>query len=218
MRYVYKAAEQWRDAEVLGRLHARFENAAATPPAVPRADTERAFGPRTRDYLRLRGWRMIRRLAALSHPHAPALAVEMLLGLVDEEQPAPREEQWWASVDGRYQRSSRWHHAGAAWMLLPKLLLAQHPSLQTSARAKRWWTREPLDTTQAMPLRTEALQAMWDAHPEALLRLATQSRSALVHAVVARALQDHAALVQRQSPAVRCCAWPRKTTPFDQRG
>ena len=43
---------------------------------------------------------------------------------------------------------------------------------------------------------------MWDAHPEALLRLAMASRSALVQAVVARALQDHAEFMRQQAPAV----------------
>lgn len=202
VRYVYKAAEMRRDAEVLGLLHARFENAPTAPRPDPRSKRPQAFGPRTRDYLRLRGWRTIRRLAALSHPQAAALAVEMLLGLVDEEQPPPREEQRWVYVDQRYQRSLRLHHRGAGWMLVPKLLLAQWPELHTSARAKRWWSLQPLDTTQAMPIRTEALQAMWDAHPTALLRLAMESRSALVHAVAARALQDHAQTVQAQPPAV----------------
>ncbi|MBQ0936152.1 hypothetical protein [Ideonella paludis] len=202
VRYVYKAAELRRDAEVLGLLHARFENAMAAPLPEARSGAPRAFGPRTRDYLRLRGWRSIRRLAALSHPHAADLAVEMLLGLVDDEQPPPREEQRWVLVEQRYQRSVRLHHRGAGWMLVPKLLLARWPALQTSARAKRWWTLQPLDTTQALPERTEALQDLWDAHPNALLRLAMESRSALVQAVVARALQDHVDVLEAQAPAV----------------
>lgn len=221
VRYVYKAAEMRRDAEVVGLLHARFENTMPMQGPSGTRDTRsprtgawlkratggargpaRAFGARTRDYLRLRGWRTVRRLAALSHPHAPELAVEMLLGLVDDEQPPPREEQRWEYVDRQYQRSSRLHHRGAGWMLLPKLLLAHMPDLHTSARAKRWWTLQPLDPSRPLAERSEALRAMWDAHPEALLRLAMESRSALVNAVAARALQDHADFVHQQEPAV----------------
>ncbi|MCW7536814.1 hypothetical protein OOT46_02960 [Aquabacterium sp. A7-Y] len=221
IRYVYKAAELRRDAEVVGLLHARFENTpgghgAATgrryrSPATggwiarvkggARAPAT-AYGPRTREYLRLRGWRTLRRLAAIGHSHAPELAVNLLLGLVDEEQAAAREEHRWGQVDGRYQRMLRLHHAGAGWLLVPKVLLPELPGLQTSTRAKRWWTLQPIDVTRAMPQRTEGLRAMWDAHPEALLRLAMESRSALVHAVVARALQDHAAFVRRQDVPV----------------
>lgn len=221
IRYVYKAAEMRRDAEVVGLLHARFENSVAalgqaggrryvsptTGGWIQRAlggarAPARAFGKKTRDYLRLRAWRHLRRLATLGHSHAATLAVELLLGLVDDEQAPPREEQRWALVNGRYERTTRLHHRGAAWLLVPKLLLAKSPALHTSARANRWWTYQPLDTTRPFAQRPEALRAMWDAHPEALLQLALRSRSALVQAVAARALQDHAAFVQQQPPGV----------------
>ena len=221
IRYAYKAAELRRDAEVVGLLHARFEStpprqgAAATramrSPATgswitaARGGTRRpvkAYGSRTRDYLRLRGWRHLRRLAAIGHSHAPELAVGLLLALVDDEQEPAREEQRWSYVNGRYQRGLRLHHVGAAWTLLPRLLLPELPGLKTSVRAKRWWTEQAIDVSRPMAQRTEGLRAMWDAHPQALLRLAMQSRSALVHAVVARALQDHAAFVGEQGVSV----------------
>lgn len=203
VRYVYKAAELRRDAEVVGVLHARFENTGpGARPTSQRRKRIRAYGPRTRDYLRLRGWRHLRRLAAIEHPAAPDLAVNLLLGLADGDQSEARDEHRWAYVDGRYQRTLRHHHAGAGWLIVPKLLLPEMPGLQASARGKRWWTQTPLDLTRAMPERTEGLRAMWDRHPDALLRLALGSRSALVHAVVARALQDHAGFVREQPEPV----------------
>lgn len=221
VRYVYKAAEQRRDAELLGLLHARFEN---TPAALGDTTSRRylspatgsfihrsaggarapapAFGQKTRAYLRLRAWRQLRRLAALDHPYGPRLAVALLLGLVDDEQAAPRTETRWEVVDGRYQRAARLHHRGAGWLLVARLLLARWPGLHVSRRAGRWWSYQPLDTSRPVAQRTEALQAMWDAHPEALLQLALYSRSGLVQAVVARALQDHAGFVQQQPAEV----------------
>lgn len=68
-------------------------------------------------------------------------------------------------------------------------------------RSLRFWTRRPLDLSQPPAQRTEAFQALWDQHPEALLQLALNSRSALVQWVVARALWDHLALVQQQPAA-----------------
>jgi len=203
VRYVYKAAELRRDAEVVGLLHARFENTGpGARPTSQRRKRIRAYGPRTRDYLRLRGWRHLRRLAAIDHPSAPDLAVHLLLGFADGDVAEARDEHRWALVDGRYQRTLRHYHAGADWLIVPKLLLPAMAGLQTSARGKRWWTQMPLDVTRAMPERTEGLRAMWDRHPEALLHLAMASRSALVHAVVARALQDHAGFVREQPEPV----------------
>ncbi|MGM9483651.1 hypothetical protein ACS5PN_20810 [Roseateles sp. NT4] len=224
VRYVYKAAEMRRDAEALGLLHARFENSVPvlgkpsgrryvspdTGAWIERAHggaraPAQAFGKKTRDYLRLRAWRQLRRRAALEHPQAPELAVSLLLGLVDDEQAPPREEQRWAYVNRSYERTTRLHHRGAGWLLVAKLLLPRWPALQTSARASRWWTYQPLDTRRPFEQRPEALQAMWDAHPEALLQLALRSRSALVQAVVVRALQDHADFVRQQPPGVVAC-------------
>lgn len=227
VRHLYKAAELRLDAAVLGALHARFENTPAfvhnRAPMVRhgfmlpgtstwvktsmvqelrRPDARLAYTGRTRDYLRLRGWRTLRRLAELGHSQAPVLATELLLGLTDEDLPPAREEARWADVDGRYQRTVRHYHPGAGWLLVSRLLLARHPGVKVSARATRWWTDQPLDDTQAMPGRFEALPTMWDAHPEALLTLALRSRCALVHAVVARALQDHTEFVGRQPAGV----------------
>lgn len=206
VRYVYKAAEMRRDDELLGLLHARFENtpSASGAPILPVPHGERgrlpmrAYRSATRDYLRLRGLRSLRRLAAIEHSRAPGLAVALLLGLDDAELPEARQE-WRYDQHGRRLRR---YHPAAGWMLVARLLLPEHPGLQTSTRAKRWWTLEPLDTSVAMDRRTDGLRGMWDAHPEALLRLALESRSALVHAVVARALQDHAAFVQAQDVPV----------------
>ncbi|WP_431265016.1 hypothetical protein ACQ859_06115 [Roseateles chitinivorans] len=236
MRYVYKTAELRRDAEVVAALHARFEN---TRPAQGGLTTRqyrdpsngeiivrsggskrkpaRAYGRLTREYLRLRGLRSVRRLAAIGHPQASELAVELLLGLRDDEVPAAAVEHRSEYVDRRWTTVLRHYPAGANWLLVTRLLLARAPNRgdrdkrrdvvhgageSDRGRTKRVWTREPIDVTRALPERAEGLREMWDAHPEALLRLAMESRSALVHAVVARALQDHAEFMERQPLAV----------------
>ncbi len=213
VRRVYKAAELRRDAPILGVLHARFENTPANfhdssrrgfvSPAtgrwvarpmreeMARPDSQLAYGQRTRDYLRLRNWRSVRRLAAIEHPHAAELAVQLLLGLRDEELPAARQEARWEYVDGRHARIERHYHPASGWLLVQRLLLARHPQVRIGARATRWHSLQPLATESAMASRTDGLPTLWDRHPEALVALALHSRAALVHAVVARALQDH---------------------------
>ena len=214
LRYLYKAAEVRLDTAVLGALHARIENTAPRfhnrrQARWARVPTERgrrllrlseemarpqprvAFGFRTRRYLQRRGLRTLRRLAAIGHPAAPRLAVALLLGLDDATLP-PARPAW----------GGRHHHAAAAWWLVPQLLLAGHPGVRYSAQSLLWWTTEPLSTEQALPERCEGLREMWDAHPEALLALARHSRCALVHAMAARALQDHAPWLAQQPAAV----------------
>ncbi|WP_416758909.1 hypothetical protein ACNI65_19970 [Roseateles sp. So40a] len=221
MRYVYKTAELRRDAEVLGLLHARFEN---TRPAQGHLTTRnyldpstgewivrsggskrkpaRAYGRRTREYLRLRGWRGLRRLAAIGHPQAADLAVELLLGLRDDEVPAASNEPSYEWTRGGTVRTDRYYFAGAHWLIVSRLLVPGLATLGTGPRTRRVWTREPIDVSRPLPQRVEGLRGMWDAHPEALLRLALASRSALVQAVVARALQDHGDFMLRQPAAV----------------
>ncbi len=222
MRYVYKAAELRRDAEVVGLLHARFENTRAAKGALTtrhylnpengewivrsagsKRKPARAYGRLTREYLRLRALRQVRRLAAIEHPHAPELAVELLLGLRDDEVPPAAAETHGQFAGSRWVTTLRHYPAGGHWLLVARLLLAALPGRgDQGGRSKRVWTAEPIDVSRALPARAEGLRPMWDAHPEALLRLAMDSRSALVQAVVARALQDHAGFMREQPPAV----------------
>lgn len=228
LRYLYKAAETRRDAEVIALLHARMENTRAhqqspegrgygrpygQPPArsiVTRrgrvsgleAFSDIAYTSRTRDYLRLRAWRQLRRLAEIGHSQAAPLATALLLGLDDRDLQQASQERHTAYIDRQYVSLTRYYHGSARWLLVPKLLLPRHPNLQITARATRWWTTQPLDDAAMPTERIEGLQSMWDAHPEALLTLALHSRAAIVHAVAARALQDHGGFVAQQPAAV----------------
>lgn len=223
LRRLYKAAELRRDGQVLALLHARFES---TPPYFHRGPytnpktfvdpaTQRfvkkpiltelasehsrlAWSNRTRDHLRRRGWRTLRRLAALQHGDAPQLAVQMLLALDDAELPPAAQESRVSWQDRRIVTTVRHYHPAARWLLVRELLLARHPAVRMSARATRWWTAEPLPDGVVPAERVDGLCAMWDAHPEALLTLALHSRCALVHGVIARALNDHASFVAQQ--------------------
>ncbi|MBB3193070.1 hypothetical protein [Roseateles terrae] len=217
IRYVYKAAELRRDAEVIGRLHARFEQARPNPPwppapydlsPAPRETTGRptrkrptppnTFTVATRRYLVARGLRQLRRLAWMQHPFAPTLAVQLLLGMDDGRATPATSEAHYPYENGRYQRVERFYPTGAHWKLLSKVLLPHLPHDGSGPRSLRFWTRQPLDLSQPPAQRPEAFQALWDQSPGALLELAMKSRSAIVQWVAARALQDHVALLQQQ--------------------
>lgn len=227
VRALFKAAELRRDAELVGVLHERFESSRAVfhnhgearnargfhdpltqkwvrgsvQDELARPAPRLAYGTRTRDYLRLRNWRTVRRHAAIGHPYAARLAVQLLLGLDDARLPAAREEVRWQLVDGRMQSVTRHYLPASEWRIAAMLLVARHPALRRSERAARWWMASPVDLARPFDQRTDGLPALWDAHPEALLALVRESRCALVHAALARALQDHLGDLQNLDPA-----------------
>jgi cellulose synthase operon protein C len=192
LRHLYKAAEMARDMALLALLHARFEN---TPAQMRTFGQPKAFGPRTRNYLRLRGWRQLRRMAALEHSQAPELAVQMLLALNDADAPKMK------VLTPAYGRH---HHVdvSSAWLLVGHLLLVRHPDVRFTAGHLHWHSTSPIHTHTAFENRTEALSDMWDAHPQALVQVLLGSQAAIVHAVLARALQDHQVFLQSQSKNV----------------
>ncbi|RYF75499.1 MAG: hypothetical protein EOO29_23845, partial [Comamonadaceae bacterium] len=224
VRAIHKTAELRRDIDTLALLHARFESTrpdarecqAWRDPRTGELRTRAmdirggkglisAYAYPTRDYLRQRGLRLLRRLAQIDHSDAPRLAVALLLQLDDTVHAEARSREHWQHVDGRYQRRMRHFDGAAHWLLVPRLLLARWPHLQRSnARAGAWWTDAPLDLSQPLAQRVDGEPALWDAHPDALLELALRSRSTLVQWVVARALQDHLAFVaQAPLPTLR---------------
>ncbi|MDA7418012.1 hypothetical protein PGB34_16735 [Xenophilus arseniciresistens] len=215
VRAIHKTAELRRDLDTLALLHARFES--TRPDAQdrrawrdPRTGELRtramdirsgkglisAYAVPTRNYLRQRGLRLLRRLVQIDHSDAAPLAVALLLQLDDELHAQGRAREDWAMVEGRYRRRTRFMDGSAHWLLVPHLLLARWPELcRSSQRGGAWWTDRPLDLQQPLAQRVDGEPALWDAHPEALLTLALRSRSALVQWVVARALHDHLGFV-----------------------
>lgn len=217
VRAIHKTAELRRDIETLALLHARFESTrpdarerqAWRDPRTGELRTRAmdirggkglisAYAHPTRDYLRQRGLRLLRRLVQIEHSDAPRLAVALLLQLDDAVHADAHAREHWSHVDGRYQRRMRHLDGAAHWLLVPRLLLARFADLRRSShRAGAWWTEAPLDLSQPPPQRVEGEPTLWDAHPEALLELALRSRSSLVQWVMARALQDHLPFLSR---------------------
>ncbi|QNP49516.1 hypothetical protein [Diaphorobacter aerolatus] len=167
IKRIYKRAEWRHDHETLAVLHARFDG--------PKGAFAQ-FHRETVLYMRLRGWRHLRRLAAVEHSEAPALAVA-LLKRMDElcgEQPATR--------------------AGALpemhWLLAARLVLPEWSGLLASHRAWSFRVNAPLNLEQLPANRVDGLAQMWNAHPQRLLQLVGQVRSELLLWSFTRALSD----------------------------
>ena len=100
MRHLYKAAEFREDGELFGLLQQRFELGSPSCPdgngwvmvnrkymryteEVVRPDSKVAYSGTTRDYLRRRGWRTLRRLAEDGAPGFVTMAAGVLLAADD---------------------------------------------------------------------------------------------------------------------------------------
>lgn len=203
VRRIYKAAEMRSDGEVFGLLQRRFELSPHTTAAhvvyvrrsyVPYAkeaaqpDSAVAYSNRTRDYLRRRGWRTLRRLAEDNDPAFIAMALGALNAMDDSDAGQPA------------TRGSRAYGPYSHWLLFNRLLRQRGP--WRSNRAGTTWYQER--TILADDVRQEAYPAMWDAHPDALLYLMRQNRCSGVHEFAARALRDNTQFcAQLPVPALR---------------
>lgn len=177
VKRIYKRA-QWRnDHATLAILHARFDG----------DNDRRRNAPMQLDtlmYMRLRGWRHLRRLAAAQHSEAPALAVALLLQLDRLCSPQGQER------NGRLPETQ--------WLLAQKLLLPHWEGLRASHRAWRWSLDEPLNFAELPAGRVEGLGEMWDANPHHLLALVTQGQSRVLLWSLTRALSDQTVFLHAQ--------------------
>lgn len=205
-RRLYKGAEFAGDYALLGVLHQRLETQRAAfrtggrwalangryveiAKEIVRPDSRLAYSQRTRDYLRRRTWRNLRRLALAGTADEASwlqLAMGVLLAADDAQ----------AGTAGQ-QRESRWTeeprswHTGpySNWLVLMQLLHRHDPEWEAQRGGLRWRRNSPPSNQRLN--RTEAWPERWDRHPQALLQLMQQGRCAAVHAFAARALQDN---------------------------
>lgn len=203
VRRIYKAAEMRSDSELFGLLHRRFELSPHTTSErmvrvrrtwVPYAkeaalpDSTVAYSNRTRDYLRRRGWRMLRRLAEDGDPAYTTMALGALDAMDDHDAGEPA------------TRGGRAYDGYSRWLLFNRMLRARGP--WRSNRAGTSWYQERAILPDGQ--RHEAYPELWDAHPEALHYLMRQSRCRGVHEFAARALIDNVAYCAQLSvPALR---------------
>ncbi|WP_374585794.1 hypothetical protein [Pseudoduganella sp.] len=190
VRHIYKAAEMACDAELFGILQQRFETDVHTATgrwiyvrrgytefAVEgaRPDSQVAYGVRTRDYLRRRGWRTLRRLGESADPDYIPMALGVLAAL-DDSQAAQA-----------HVRGGRAYDAYSFWLVFNRMLRAGG-HWRSNRAGTAWYQPAPI---QADERRQEAFPHLWDAHPQALLALLQQSRCGGVHDFAARALADN---------------------------
>lgn len=180
VRHVFKAAEYRRDAEVFGLVAWRFEKVRAKFSSRNwsyrgRQQQPRAYGARTRRYLRRRAWRTMRRAGEIGDPDFVKLAVGALLPFTD--------------LDGGEEGRSWNGYWSFNW-----LLHAHDPGYRASPNGTVF-RREA--TRRVVTARTEAFPALWDARPEGLMHLLVESQASRVAEFAARTIRHNPTFLGR---------------------
>jgi hypothetical protein len=151
-----------------------------------------AYSNRTRDYLRRRSWRTLRRLAILGSEQYVAFAVEILLAANDADARPDQVIEYYDFAQGR--AISRTYDRYAHLFAFNHILNHHNPRIRLAGNGKHWL----LDTSvgEVADFRAEAYAALWDQAPDALLRLLTESHCDVVHTFAVRALKCNQVFVR----------------------
>jgi hypothetical protein len=213
IRHIFKRAEFREDGEVFGLLAWRFEttpaffqrshhgNYAKLPSGgsvrsvkqeIARPNARLAYSNRTRDYLRRRTWRTLRRLGQADDDAYVDMARGVLLPFTDEQAAEERHSEVyrWQSSRGRWNRvrvSATDYPPFAPYLAFNSILYANSPRYAL-AKSRRVWAKQR-GGREPQGIREEAFPEIWDRHPQALVGLLTRSRCEPVHGFAATALQ-----------------------------
>ena len=205
IRHILKAAELRLDAEVLGLLMRRLEVERSTVDneygygwvegrwvavnqELRKPDSRVAYPSKTRKYLRRRSIRTLRRLAELGAPEFVDVASEVLLAYTDADGVEPYRREWWSWEQDQMVRVH--FDRFAPFNSFNWLLYRHSPRYRKAGSGFTWACQANYRPGGAPPVvREEAFPRLWDARPDALVRLLVESRCSAVHEFAARILK-----------------------------
>ena len=208
VRHLLKMAEVRGDAEVFGLIAHRVEKTPAAfgsrrnmylggrwtdvAKELKRPDSRLAFSSSTRDYLRRRAFRSLRRLAeagdALGYVK---MAVGVLLPFSDADGQEVKTATRY-SYSTRKNKVTRWDRFAAYHAFNAILYGGNSPRYEPRVRGATWRCRanyKPGDPAPAS--REEAFPKIWDQVPMGLMHLLSESTCTLVHEFAVRAIRDN---------------------------
>jgi predicted DNA-binding WGR domain protein len=185
LRYIFKAAEFRRDAEVYGLLAYRFEKERANPGYYY---SKNPFLNSTRDFFRRRQWHTIEHLGHLGDVDYVKMAVGLLLPYKDSDagngynaQGYPQE---WSQFSNYYAFNYILYGGSDRYCT---------PYDMSRKKLVSWGYKNYRDTTTPTT-REEAFPHLWDKRPEGLLHLLVESECLHVHRFAVKAIQKHTKL------------------------
>jgi len=132
-----------------------------------------ALSDQTLLYFKRRAWRMLRKRAELGQDAFAAMACELLLAFTDADGGHPRHWSQYVRVGGRYELVKYSADAFSRVWSLSHVLYAAAPTSSFNPNAL---THSHIGSVRPS-LRGEAFQALWDAQPRRLLRIAAEARN-----------------------------------------
>ncbi len=223
LRHIFKAAEYRRDGEVFGIIAYRFEKERAmyakwyqsnwyqqdtqyggtiystrsVGGELKKADAKYAYGENTRQYLRKRVWRTLRRLAELGEANDYVkMAVGVLLPFSDADAQAIRHSSY--SVRDPQPRN-RWNYrtvethwdAFAGYYSFNRVLYTNSPRYEFKPNSMGARCRANYQPGAPAPAaREEAYPKLWEAQPIGLLHLLSESNCLRVHEFAIKVLTE----------------------------
>ncbi|WAS92210.1 WGR domain-containing protein [Nannocystis punicea] len=208
VRHLLKMAEVRGDAEVFGLIAYRVEKTPATfgsrrnmylggrwtdvGKELKRTDSRLAYSSKTRDYLRRRAFRSLRRLAEAGDAMGYVkMAVGVLLPFSDADGQEVKTATRY-SYSTRKNKVTRWDRFAAYNAFNAILYGGNSPRYEPRVRGATWRCRgnyKPGDPAPAS--REESFPKIWDQVPMGLMHLLSESACTLVHEFAVRAVRDN---------------------------
>ncbi len=153
-----------------------------------------AYSYSTRDYLRRRVWRTLRKLGEQGDLNYIDLAVGVLLAYTDADAQPVRKSafyRWTPDWKQRIDMNSYWDQY-AGYLSFNPILYSNSPRYSWQHGFKAWKCKGDYKPGDPPPeTREEAFPELWNQRPDALLELLLRSQCHPVHEFAVKALQDN---------------------------
>ncbi len=219
VRRIFKLAEFRQDWQVFAILVRRFEITSPfyiTPrrngiwigsfrkyiPAwdeVKKPNSRLAYSNLTRNYLRKRAWRTLRRMGLADEDDYAELATEILLTFNESHTDPPKIS---LKRDRRQVVVKRYNYgAYSGFLVFNHIIRGNSPYCRLSKSGVAWemtkLSKDDYSEDQLLGAREEKFPHIWNRHPNLLLKLLSRSQCAPIHRFAARALLENTAFCER---------------------
>lgn len=182
-RHILKRSEFRLDGDVFATIALRIEQTEAQ-------NWSRIFSKATREYLRRRVWRTLRKLGEADNDRYVSMAAALLATITDEHGKEPREivrtEYNWQTRSSEVVSviKTDWYSEFLAF----NHILYEHSEQYRLSVSRKFWHKvaEAADSG-----RTEAFPKLWDKQPEIVLSLLQNSYCSAVHTFCVKILRDN---------------------------